>query len=429
MPLSRRNFIQNAVLGISAAGLSAAPALAKNISSSTAHIISKTSGHADTSTSKSLHIISLDRLEASAKDVMTEAAYAYIAHGAGDEWTYHENRRAFSDYPLLPHRLSGVAAHSIDIRTDLLGHHLEHPLLIAPMGAHMFVHPEGEVIAAAGAEKAGALYESSGASNRSLEDIAKASKGPKWFQLYFNADAGVTRSLLERAKAAGYSAIIITADAGVTRSLLERAKAAGYSAIIITADALGPGTSDAFLSMSSPFPAGATFGNHDPRYGGKGDFFNQKVELTPADIEFVKKITGLPVIVKGILRGEDAVVAIDAGADAIQVSNHGGRQIDGVPSAISQLQEVAARVGHKVPVIFDSGIRRGIDVVRAISLGATAVAVGRPVLYGIAVGGVGGVAGVIEHLKTELRTAMLLSGARTLKDLAQGFIRNKETEH
>lgn len=159
MPLSRRNFIQNAVLGISAAGLSAAPALAKNISSSTAHIISKTSGHADTSTSKSLHIISLDRLEASAKDVMTEAAYAYIAHGAGDEWTYHENRRAFSDYPLLPHRLSGVAAHSIDIRTDLLGHHLEHPLLIAPMGAHMFVHPEGEVIAAAGAEKAGALYE------------------------------------------------------------------------------------------------------------------------------------------------------------------------------------------------------------------------------------------------------------------------------
>ncbi|EQU37949.1 alpha-hydroxy-acid oxidizing protein [Escherichia coli] len=405
MPLSRRNFIQNAVLGISAAGLSSAPALAKNISSSTTHIISKTSGHADTSTSKSLHIISLDRLEASAKEVMTEAAYAYIAHGAGDEWTYHENRRAFSDYPLLPHRLSGVAAHSIDIRTDLLGHHLEHPLLIAPMGAHMFVHPEGEVIAAAGAEKAGALYESSGASNRSLEDIAKASKGPKWFQLYFNADAGVTRSLLERAKAAGYSAIIITADA------------------------LGPGTSDAFLSMSSPFPAGATFGNHDPRYGGKGDFFNQKVELTPADIEFVKKITGLPVIVKGILRGEDAVVAIDAGADAIQVSNHGGRQIDGVPSAISQLQEVAARVGHKVPVIFDSGIRRGIDVVRAISLGATAVAVGRPVLYGIAVGGVGGVAGVIEHLKTELRTAMLLSGARTLKDLAQGFIRNKETEH
>ncbi len=112
-----------------------------------------------------------------------------------------------------------------------------------------YVRPSGrEVIAAAGAEKAGALYESSGASNRSLEDIAKASKGPKWFQLYFNADAGVTRSLLERAKAAGYSAIIITADA------------------------LGPGTSDAFLSMSSPFPAGATFGNHDPRYGGKGDF-------------------------------------------------------------------------------------------------------------------------------------------------------------
>ncbi|WP_259272520.1 alpha-hydroxy-acid oxidizing protein, partial [Klebsiella pneumoniae] len=167
----------------------------------------------------------------------------------------------------------------------------------------MFVHPEGEVIAAAGAENSGALYESSGASNRPLEDIAKANKGAKWFQLYFNADTGVTKSLLERAKAAGYSAIIITADA------------------------LGPG------------------------------------------IEFVKKITGLPVILKGILRGDDAETAIQAGADAIQVSNHGGRQIDGVPAAISQLQEVASRVGHKVPIIFDSGIRRGIDIVRALSLG------------------------------------------------------------
>nr|WP_309395537.1 alpha-hydroxy-acid oxidizing protein [Klebsiella pneumoniae]WLE92317.1 4-hydroxymandelate oxidase [Klebsiella pneumoniae] len=394
MHLSRRIFIQNAALGLSAATLSAASVAAPQLPTPHTPLKQKT-----VMPHNLIKIISLDGLEKKAKSVMSEAAYAYIAHGAGDEWTYHENRRAFNDYPLLPHRLSGVAADKIDIQVELLGHKLPHPLLIAPMGAHMFVHPEGEVIAAAGAENSGALYESSGASNRPLEDIAKANKGAKWFQLYFNADTGVTKSLLERAKAAGYSAIIITADA------------------------LGPGMSDAFLRMKSPFPAGATFGNHDPRYGGKGDFFNQKVELTPADIEFVKKITGLPVILKGILRGDDAETAIQAGADAIQVSNHGGRQIDGVPAAISQLQEVASRVGHKVPIIFDSGIRRGIDIVRALSLGATAVAIGRPILYGIAVAGSNGVASVIEHLKMELKSAMLLTGAVTLKDLSSKFVK------
>lgn len=285
-----------------------------------------------------------------------------------------------------------------------MGHHLEHPLLIAPMGAHMFVHPEGEVIAAAGAEKAGALYESSGASNRSLEDIAKASKGPKWFQLYFNADAGVTRSLLERAKAAGYSAIIITTDA------------------------LGPRTSDAFLSMSSPFPAGATFGNHDPRYGGKGDFFNQKVELTPADIEFVKKSPGCQSLSRASseVRMQWSPLMQEQMPSRCLIMVVARLMVFLLPSASCRklLQESGTKFRSFLTAVF-----AGVDVVRAISLGATAVAVGRPVLYGIAAGGVGGVASVIEHLKTELRTAMLLSGARTLKDLAQGFIRNKETEH
>ena len=206
------------------------------------------------------------------------------------------------------------------------------------MGAHSFANPEAEVATASGTGAAGTLYESSGASFKPLEEIAKATNGAKWFQLYFNADVGVTRNLLERARDTGYTAIIITADA------------------------LGPGTSDEFICLGRPFPPNFSFGNHDPRYGGSGNFLNQKVDLTPDDIGFVHSVTGLPVIVKGIMRPVDADAAIKAGAAAIQVSNHGGRQLDGVPGAISVLRDVVQKVDGRVPVIFDSGIRRGIDV-------------------------------------------------------------------
>ena len=329
---------------------------------------------------------------------MTPGAYAFISGAAGDEWTLQENRRAFNDFPVRTHRLKGVSAKDVDLGTQLLGHKLAYPILVAPMGAHLFAHPQGEVATAAGAAAAGAIYQSSGASYQPLEAIAKASAGPKWFQLYFNTDVGVTRSLLERAKAAGYSAIIITADA------------------------LGPGMSDGFKLLGAPFPPGMTFGNHDPSQGGKGDFFSQKVKLTPDDIGFVKSVTGLPVIVKGLMRGVDADTAIRAGASAIQVSNHGGRQIDGVPGAITVLPEVVKAVKGRVPVIFDSGIRRGIDVMRALSLGAQAVAVGRPVMYGLALGGPSGVQSVIESLRDELKSAMLLAGARSLKQLDSSYV-------
>ena len=217
--------------------------------------------------------------------------------------------------------------------------------------------------------------------------------------------------------------LYFNADVGVTRSLLQRARHAGYSAIIITADALGPGQSDEFIRLGRPFPPGFSFGNHDPRYGGSGNFSNQKIDLTPDDIGFVRSATGLPVIVKGIMRGSDADMAIKAGASAIQVSNHGGRQIDGVPGAISVLPEIVTTVDGRVPVIFDSGIRRGIDVFRALALGARAVAVGRPVLYGLAVGGATGAQSVIEHLRDELRIAMLLAGAKTVSQLSRDYLR------
>ncbi|MCT9810730.1 alpha-hydroxy-acid oxidizing protein [Acidovorax sp. Be4] len=348
---------------------------------------------------KKLAIISPAHLQEQARKVMTPGAYAFITGATGDEWTLQENRRAFNDFPIRTHRLQGMAAKDVDLSIELLGHKLAYPIMVAPMGVHLFAHPQGEVATVAGAAAAGALYQSSGASYQPLEAIAKAGTGPKWFQLYFNADVGVTRSLLERAKAAGYTAIIITADA------------------------LGPGASDAFKLLGMPFPPGLTFGNHDPLQGGTGNFRHQKVALTPDDIGFVKSVSGLPVIVKGLMRGVDADAAIRAGASAIQVSNHGGRQIDGVPGAISVLPEVVKAVKGRVPVIFDSGIRRGIDVLRALSLGAQAVAVGRPVLYGLALGGPSGVQSVMEQLRDELQLAMLLAGAGSVRQLDGSFVK------
>lgn len=394
MDTSRRNLMRGVGAGMAMTALQ--PGF---VSSAGAQTAPRPKAAAAAAPNKPLSIISLDMLEQDAKKVMTPGAYAFIAHGFGDQWTLRENRRAFNDFPILTHRLTGVGAKDIDLSVDLLGHKLPFPIVVAPMGAHTFVHPDGEVATASGTGAAGTIYESSGASARPLEDIAKATSGPKWFQLYFNADVGVTRSLLQRARDAGYSAVIVTADA------------------------LGPAMSDEFMRLGRPFPPGFSFGNHDPRHGGSGNFLNQKVDLTPADIEFVRSVSGLPVIVKGIMRGADADLAIKAGAAAIQVSNHGGRQIDGVPGSISVLREVVKVVDGRVPVLFDSGIRRGIDVLRTLALGAQAVAVGRPVLYGLAVGGAPGVRAVVEHLRDELQLAMLLAGAKSLKSLAPDYLR------
>lgn len=394
MDISRRSLIQGAGLGLAMAATGMPEAFAAG-KSSTSKTVPAALGHG---ANKALSIVNFELLQKQAQGVMSEAAYAFIAHAAGDEWTMRENRRAFNDHPILTHRLAGVAVKDIDMSVDVLGQKFAYPVMVAPMGAHMFAHPEAEVATAAGAAAAGALYQSSGASNKPLEAIAKASQGPKWFQLYFNADVGVTRSLLTRAKEAGYTAIIVTADA------------------------LGPGMSDEFLRLGKPFPPGFSFGNHDPKYGGTGSFGNQKIDLTPDDIAFVRSVTGLPVVVKGLLRGVDADAAIKAGASAVQVSNHGGRQLDGVPASLSVLGEVVQAVGGRVPVFFDSGIRRGIDVFKALSLGATAVALGRPVLYGLSLGGAAGVQSVLEHIRDELRQTMLLAGAKSVRDLSKNYL-------
>ncbi|WP_313137957.1 alpha-hydroxy-acid oxidizing protein [Paracoccus jeotgali] len=357
-----------------------------------------TSSYGASTANTELNVISLPALKEPFKEAVPEAGYVFVTGAKGDEWTLRENRRAMDDFRIITHRLTGVSADQLDLSVEILGQRMPFPFFVAPMGAHQMTHEEGEVATARGAGMAGALYCSSGASNRTLEEIAQATTGPKWFQLYFNQDEAVTKSLLRRAKDVGYSAIVLTADA------------------------LGPGAPDRFRAMGMPFRSDMSFGNHDPAKGGSGDFFAQKVDLTPDDIRMIKDETGLPVIVKGILRAEDVDSIISGGADAIQVSNHGGRQIDGVPGAISALPLVARAVDGRVPVIMDSGIRRGIDVIRALAMGADCVAVGRPVMYGLGVGGAPGVKSVLEALAAELRSDMLLTGARSVAELDPSYI-------
>ena len=253
---------------------------------------------------------------------------------------------------------------------------------------------------ARGAAEAGVLYLLSTASNRPLEEVARASgSGPRWFSLYMNKDEAVNRRLLQRARAAGYSAIVLTVDS------------------------LGPGQSDEYLALGAPKTAISGYGNFDPRFGGIGEFTQLKKDFSPADIGFIREASGgLPVLVKGLLRPEDARRSLDAGAAGIIVSNHGGRTLDGAPASISVLASIVKAVDGRAPVLFDSGVRRGIDVVRALALGATAVGIGRPVLYGMALGGTAGVKSVLQFFQQETAAAMLLVGAKNIKDLSPDFL-------
>ena len=210
---------------------------------------------------------------------------------------------------------------------------------------------------------------------------------------------------------------LMNRDMEINRWLVQRAKAAGYSAIVLTADALGAGQSDDYIAFGRPRDANLQPGNHDPARGGRGNFANMKRDLSFSDIGFLHEASGLPVITKGVVEPADVREAIASGAAAIWVSNHGGRQIDGVPGSITMLRPAADAVEGRVPVIFDSGIRRGIDIFKARAMGATVVAVGRPVLWGLACGGAKGVKSVYAQLAGELKATMLLAGVAKVADL------------
>jgi lactate oxidase len=344
---------------------------------------------------KNLQVFNIDLLEAEAKKRYTEGEYVFVANGAGEMWTLRENRRAFDDYVFTPKRMHGLTADKIDTSITLLGQKLEHPVLVAPMGSHGLHHPAGEVATAIGAERSGTLLCVSSASTRSMEEIAKASTGPKFFQMYLNVDDGLSREILQRAGKAGFKAIIFTIDS------------------------IAQGSSDEYLRLGKPRPW-LPYGNFTES-GGNANAF--KTDLTWNDVEFIRKTSGLPVIVKGITTPEDAVAAVKAGAAAVQVSTHGGRSLDGTPAPITVLPSIADALQGDVPIILDSGVRRGMHVAKALALGASAVAVGRPVAYGLRVGGAGGLDGVMKFFRRELANTMLHLGTSRIDDLGPQHVR------
>ena len=344
----------------------------------------------------------VDRYAARAKEVLDPAAWDYYAGGAEDERTLTDNVEAWRRLRLRPRVLRDVSA--VSTATTVLGSPVDLPVLVAPTALHGLAHDEGERETARGAAAAGALMVVSTLASRALEDVAAAApEGRRWFQLYVRADRGFAAQLVERAEAAGYGAIVLTVDLPV----------------------LGHRTRD-----RHEFPADrGRLGNFetgtDLEHGAAlGTFARDVLDPSVAfgDLEALCASTSLPVIVKGVLRADDAASCVDAGAAAVVVSNHGGRQLDTAIAGADALPEVVAAVGDRVEVYVDGGVRRGTDVLKALALGARAVLVGRPVLWGLAVEGQEGVAAVLGHLRAELERSMALAGARDVSELTPDLV-------
>jgi 4-hydroxymandelate oxidase len=341
-----------------------------------------------------LDSLSVADYEALASTRLPPEVWGYFSGGAEDEATLRWNREAFARHRILPRVLRGVGSRSPT--TTVLGIPVDSPVLVAPMAYQRLAHPEGECATARGAGRRGTILVVSTLAYCSLEAVAAASLHPLWFQLYVYRDRDLTRSLVERAARAGYRALVLTVDTPVLGSR-EREVRTGFRASISPSDVpqpQGDGISD---------EARATHRLLDP-------------DLTWDDIAWLRSISPMPIVVKGILHPADAKRAAEAGVDGLVVSNHGGRQLDGAVATLDALPgvvEAVDRSGGACEVYLDGGVRRGVDVLRALALGARAVLVGRPILWGLAVGGAEGVARVLEILTLEFDRALALSGMRS----------------
>ncbi len=337
-----------------------------------------------------------DALEDQARQALRPGAMEFCATGADDEISARENVEAWRGLRLRPHILNDITA--VDITTTVIGGKLAMPILVAPMGRHMVYNREGEAATARGAAMAGAGFTLPTNATRTIEDVAKERGGaPQWFQLYMYPDRSITEQLLDRAAEAGYAAIAFTVDQ----------PAPGWSP---RASRTGIRPSEGLRHVNLP---GQPFGSNGY------DLHNRGVVRFPAswtELEWLVKRSPLPIIVKGVLRGDDAARSVDMGAKGILVSNHGGRHLDTTVTTAEALPEVVDAVGQRADVYVDSGIRRGTDVLKAIALGAKAVLIGRPALWGLTVRGAEGVNDVLVHLAGELKLAMINAGVPTLAD-------------
>jgi len=342
----------------------------------------------------------LGELEAAASRVLPEDAWAYVQSGAAEEDAMRANRDAFRRRTLRPRALIDVT--HLDLTTTLLDTPVSAPFFVCPMARHGLMHPDGELATARAASAADLLAVFSTLSTRSIEEIAQAApKGPRWFQLYLQPEFAASRRLVERAERAGYTAIMLTVDMPV---LGPRDQLVQHGFVIAEDAPVGSGQ-EVLAPDRSPKGEGG-------RYSLRRD-----AGATWNVLDDLQSITRLPVLVKGILTGEDARRAVTHGARAVVVSNHGGRQLNSAQAALEALPEVVRSVGSDVEVYFDSGVRRASDVLTALALGARGVGLGRPVLWALAVGGEAGVARLFSLLSTELATDMALLGRRKLSEV------------
>lgn len=357
------------------------------------------------------HLVSLADHEEQSRTHLDANAWAYFSGGAADEITLRANRSAWDALQLHPRILRAMAGGHT--RIELLGRTLAHPILLAPVAFQCMAHPDGELATAYAAAAQGAGLVLSTQSSIRLEDIAQAvardpQRGPLWFQLYIQQDRGFTRELVQRAENAGFEALVLTVDAP-TSGARDRERRAGFR--------LPAGISAVNLAGLAPAPPVALA-------PGQSALFDGLLANTPTwdDVAWLQSITRLPLLIKGVLHEDDARQAAALQLDGVVVSNHGGRTLDTTPATAAVLPRIADALGGNMPLLVDGGIRRGTDVLKAIALGAQAVMVGRPYVYGLANTGAVGVAHVLRLLRDELEIAMALSGCKQLDQASRALL-------
>ncbi|GKZ13736.1 alpha-hydroxy-acid oxidizing protein [Haladaptatus sp. T7] len=357
-----------------------------------------------------------DELADLAREHLPPEAHAYVAGSAGSESTKGENRRAFDRWRIVPRMLRDVSER--DLSVEILGQTLPVPVMLAPVGVQSIIHEEGELATARAAADLDVPLVLSSASSETMEDVAEALGDTLgWFQLYWSADRDVTASFVSRAEDAGYEAIVVTLDTPMMGwrerdvdhaylPFLDGEGVANYLSDPAFRDALDAPPEEDMGSALWRFTE--TFGNPS---------------LSWDDLDFLREHTDLPILLKGILHPDDAREAVERGVDGLVVSNHGGRQVDGAIGALDALPDVVDAVGDDVPVLFDSGVRRGADAFRAVALGADAVLLGRPYIYGLAIAGREGVRGVLRNFLADLDLTLALSGHTSFEDVTRATLR------
>ena len=349
-------------------------------------------------------------LERKAFEKIQREAFDYIARGAGGEATMKENLQVFSKWKIRPRVLRNVS--KIDLSCTVFNEKLSSPILFAPIGVQRIAHPEGELASARAAKAANIPFVVSSASSFSMEEIAnELGDGSRWFQLYCSLEDSVTRSLVQRAEANGYSAIVVTVDTPVLG--IRETDASNQYSPLEEGDGCGNYLNDpAFCALLDRSP------DEDmPAALQKQIDIIDQPGLDWSELKKVREMTNLPILLKGILHPEDAKLALEHNIDGIIVSNHGGRQLDHCIASLDALPDIKQIVQDRIPILLDSGIRTGVDVFKALALGADAVLLGRPLIYGLAINGEEGVKQVVQKVLHELEISMALAGVRNIEEI------------